>query len=99
MKKDINSNVGNKLITAGFWIKTSVRITQFSILILVLFQLILYFSVKLNLSETEKQYINYLQNFTLVILGYFSLFYLISAGNHLIEIGEFLHEKKEKNII
>lgn len=99
MKKDLNSEVGNKFITAGFWIKTSARITQFSVLSYIIFQLILYFSVKLNLSETEKQYINYLQNFTLVILGYFSLFYLKSAGNHLIEIGKFLHEKKEKNII
>jgi hypothetical protein len=99
MKKDINSDVGNKFITAGFWIKTSVRITQFSVLLLILFQLIIYFSGKLNLSETEVQNINYLQSFTLVILGYFSLFYLKNAGKQLVEIGQFLRGQKEKNII
>jgi hypothetical protein len=99
MEKDINTDEGNKFITAGFWIKTSVRITQFSVLLLILFQLIIYFSGKLNLSETEVQNINYLQSFTLVILGYFSLFYLKNAGKQLVEIGQFLRGQKEKNII
>jgi hypothetical protein len=99
MKKDINTDVGNKFITAGFLIKTSVRITQFTVLLLILFQLIIFFSGKLNLSDTEVQNINYLQSFTLVILGYFSLFYLKNAGKQLVEIGQFLREQKEKNII
>jgi hypothetical protein len=45
------------------------------------------------------QNINYLQSFTLVILGYFSLFYLKNAGKQLVEIGQFLRGQKEKNII
>ena len=96
MKKDINSDVGNKFITAGFWIKTSVRITQFSVLLIILFFL---FSVLLNLNIAELQNFTYVIIFVLIILSYFSLFYLKNAGEQLIEIGELLLEKKGKNDI